>query len=109
MAATPVTVVRPTIDGVADPTLVAADATNGNSVPNIAGLIVVLNNTDSASHDVVFKTPVTHGGYAVADKTVTITATTKRNFAGFPTSQFGKTLEFTANSTTVTVGAIAPA
>lgn len=109
MAATAVTVVRSTISGVADPTLVAADTVNGNSVPNIDGLILVLNNTDSGSHTVTFTTPVTHGGYAVADHTVTLNATTKRNFSNFPTAQFGKTLIFTANSNTVTVGAIAPA
>lgn len=109
MPATAVTVVRPTIDGVADPTLVAADATNGNSVPNLAGLILILNNTDTNPHDVVFTTPVTHGGYAVADKTVTIAATTKRNFANFPSDSFGRTITFTANATSVTVGAMAPA
>jgi hypothetical protein len=109
MPATAVTVVRPTIAGVADPTPVAADTVNGNSVPNLDGLVLVLNNTDASSHTVTFTTPVTHGGYAVADYTVTLNATTKRNFSNFPTEQFGRTLTFTANSNTVTIAAMAPA
>jgi hypothetical protein len=109
MPATAVTVTRPTINGVADPTPVDADPTNGNSVPNVAGLILTLNNTDASSHDVIFTTSATHGGYDVSDKTVTIAATTKRNFSNFPASSFGRTLVFTANSTTVKVSAMAPA
>lgn len=110
MPVTAVTVTRPTIDGVNDPTPVAADATNGNSVPNIAGLVLTLNNTDSSNpHTVVFTTPVTHGGYAVADKTVTLAASAKKNFSNFPTDSFGRTLTFTANSASVMVSAMAPA
>lgn len=106
MPATAVTVVRPTTAGVADPTLVATDVVNGNSVPNTNGLVLVLNNTDASSHTVTFTTPSVHSGYAVADLTVTLTATTKRNFSNFPPEAFGRTLEFISNSTTVTVGAI---
>lgn len=106
MPATAVTVVRPTTAGVADPTPADADTVNGNSVPNTRGLVLTLNNTDASPHDVVFTTPGTHSGYAVADLTVTLGATTKRNFSGFPPEAFGRTLEFTANSTTVKVSAV---
>lgn len=109
MAATPITVVRPNINGVSDPTPVAADATNGNSVPNVAGLILTLNNTDSNPHTVTVVTPATHSGYAVADLVITLAATTKKNFSNFPTEAFGRTITFTANSTTVMVSAMAPA
>jgi hypothetical protein len=109
MPATAVTVARPTIDGVVTPAAVNADATNGNSVPNLAGLILTLKNTDTNPHDVVFQTPVTHGGYAVADKTVTIAAGVTKNFSNFPSDSFGRTLTFTANATTVTIIAMAPA
>lgn len=109
MAATPVTVVRPTIQGVNDPTPVAANNTDGNTVPNVAGLILTLNNTDTNPHDVVFVTPATHAGYAVADLTVTLAASAKKNFANFPADAFGRTVTFTANSNTVMVSAMAPA
>jgi hypothetical protein len=109
MPATAVTVVRPTIEGVNSPTAVACDTVNGNSVPNIAGLVVTFENTDVSSHTVTFTTPVTHGGYAVADKTVTLTAGAVKNFSNFPTDSFGRTLTFTANSNTVEVAAMAPA
>lgn len=109
MAATPVTVVRPTISGVADPTPVAADAVNGNSVPNLDNLILILNNTDSNPHTVTVVTPATHAGYAVADLVINLSATTKRSFSNFPSDAFGRTLVFTANSSTVTISAIAPA
>jgi hypothetical protein len=110
MAATPVTVVRPTIGGVNDPTPVAADTVNGNSVPNVAGLILTLNNTDSGgSHTVTFVTPATHAGYAVADPVVTLVASAKKNFSNFPSDAFGRTLTFTANSNQVMISAMAPA
>jgi hypothetical protein len=109
MPATAVTVTRPTIAGVADPTPVAADTVNGNSVPNLAGLILTLNNTDASSHTVTVTTTATHGGYAVEDLVITLNATTKRNFSNFPTAQFGGTLTFTANSNTVMISAMAPA
>jgi hypothetical protein len=109
MAATAVTVVRATINGVNDPTPVAADPTNGNSVPNVEGLILTLNNTDASSHTVTFVTPATHAGYAVADLVVTLTASAKKSFANFPSDAFGRTVTFTANSATVMVSAMAPA
>lgn len=108
MPATAVTVARSAIDGVNNPTPVAADATNGNSVPNLEGLVLILENTDASPHDVVFQTPVTHGGYAVADKTVTLAAGANKAFSNFPSDSFGRTLTFTANSATVTIAAIAP-
>lgn len=109
MPATAVTVVRPTIDGVTPPSAVASDATNGNSVPNIAGLILTLNNTDTNPHTIAFVTPVTHGGYAVSDKSVALAAGAVKAFSNFPSDSFGRTLTFTTGSATVTVSAMAPA
>lgn len=109
MPATAVTVTRPTIDGVTNPTPSASDATNGNSVPNLTGLILTLNNTDTNPHTVNFVTPVTHGGYAVADKSVTLAAGAVKCFSNFPSDSFGRTLEFTTGSATVTILALAPA
>lgn len=109
MPATAITVVRPTIDGVTPPSAVASDATNGNSVPNLAGLVLTLDNTDTNPHTIAFVTPVTHGGYAVSDKSVVLTAGSVKAFSNFPSDSFGRTLEFTTGSATVTVTAVAPA
>lgn len=107
MAATAITVVRPTISGVASPTPVGADVTNGNSVPNTSGLVLTLSNTDATSRVVTFLTPVKHSGYDVADPTVTLTAGQVRNFSKFPTSAFGRKLEFTTTSNLVQISAMA--
>lgn len=110
MPATAVTVTRPTIDGVTTPTAVASNATDGNTVPNVSGLLLTLNNTDAANpHTINFVTPVTHGGYAVADKSVTLLASTSKVFANFPSETFGRTLTFTTGSATVTIVAMAAA
>jgi hypothetical protein len=109
MPATAVTVARPTIDGVVVPAAVASDATNGNVLPNLAGLILTLNNTDTNPHTINFVTPVTHGGYAVADKSVTLAAGAVKAFSNFPSESFGRNLEFTTGSATVTISAVAPA
>jgi hypothetical protein len=110
MPATAVTVTRPTIDGVTVPAAVASDATNGNVVPNLAGLILTLNNTDASNpHTINFVTPVTHGGYAVADKSVVLAASTVKAFSNFPSESFGRNLQFTTGSATVTISAVAPA
>lgn len=109
MPATAVTVTRTTIDGVADPTPVAADVTNGNSVPNLKGLILTLNNSGASTYTVTFTTPATHTGYAVSDLTVSLAAGVKRNYSNFPSAAFGKTLTFTAQNAAVMVSAMAPA
>lgn len=107
MAATAVTVARPTIDGVNSPTAVAMDAANGNSVVNSRGLILTIENTDSGPRVVTFTTPVTHGEYAVADKTVTLAAAAKKNFSNFPADTFGRTLLFSTDSALVKASAMA--
>lgn len=109
MPATAVTVTRPTIDGVTPPSAVASDATNGNTVPNVQGLILTLNNTDTNPHTITFITPVTHGGYAVSDKTVSLAAGAVKAFSNFPSESFGRDLQFTTGSATVTITALAPA
>jgi hypothetical protein len=109
MPATAVTVARPNISGVNSPTPVAADTVNGNSVPNMNGLILTLENTGASSYTVTFVTPVTHAGYAVDDLIVTLTAGAKKNFSNFPSAAFGSTLTFTANNAAVEISAMAPA
>jgi hypothetical protein len=109
MAATPITVTRTTISGVNSPTPAAADTVNGNSVPNLDGLILTLENTGGSPATVTFATPVTHGGYAVADLQVTLAAAAKKNYSNFPAASFGRTVTFTASSADVDISAMAPA
>ena len=109
MPATPVTVARPNISGVDSPTPLAANTADGNSMPNVNGLILTLENTGATSHTVTFVTPVTHAGYAVSDLTVTLIAGAKKNFSNFPSAAFGSTLTFTANHAEIEISAMAPA
>lgn len=104
--ATAITPAKPSLAGVNTPTAVACDVT-GNTVPNSAGLVLMLENTDAAPHDVVFTTPVEHGGFEVEDYTVTLAAGAKKCFSGFEGTAFGRTITFTAADAQVEVIALA--
>lgn len=108
MPATAITVTRPDRTGATTPATAACDNTNGNSVPNSDGLVLMFENADvSNPHDVVFTTPVQVGGFAVADYTVTLAASAKKSFCGFAGTTFGRTLIFTASSAQIKVAAVA--
>lgn len=106
MAATAITPAKPNLDGVTTPTTVAIDTTNGNSVSNSPGLIIMLDNTDGSNpHDVIFTTPVEHGGFDVEDYTVTLAASAKKSFAKFAGTSFGRTITLNCTSALVKVAA----
>lgn len=109
MPATAITVARPNISGVNSPTPVAADVTNGNSVPNLKNLILTLNNSGASTYTVTVTTPVTHAGYAVDDLVISLAAGVTKNFSNFPGAAFGSTLTLTANNAAVMISAMAPA
>lgn len=108
MPATAITVTKPNRTGVTTPATAACDNTNGNSVSNSAGLILMFENSDASNpHDVIFTTPVEQSGLAVADYSVTLAASAKKSFAGFSGDTFGRTIVFTASSNLVKVAAVA--
>lgn len=108
MPATPITAVKPTdpkAGGTAPMTPVACDVTNGNSIPNNAGLMLRFKNTDAASRTVTFTTPATVSSHTVEDPVINLAAGASRDFSKLPVNAYGTTLEFTASSALVTVEA----
>lgn len=96
--------ITPTIAVPAGATPVAeanGDNVNGHYVDNRDGkTIVVVRNADAgAPHSVTFVTTATLGGFAVADQTVSIPASSSREFGGFDTRLFGKSLQIDVDST----------
>lgn len=105
-AATVLTATEVTRAGVAMPTGVASDATNGNAIANDGNLLLILDNTDSASHTVTFAIHGTLDGVASPGKTVTLAATTVRVAGPFPTSVYGDVLGITTTAANVTIAAL---
>lgn len=67
-----------------------ADAVNGNDFPNTGGEFLHVKNTGAAPVTLTIPTPVTIDGLAVADRTVSIPATTGDLFIGpFDNSFYG--------------------
>lgn len=64
------------------------------------------NSDVSNPHTVVFTTPLEVGGFQVEDYTVTLAASAKKSFAGFPGTTFGRTIAFTADDVAVKVAAL---
>lgn len=98
--ATQITPVKVTQTGSDVTTPVAADLANGNSVANVSGIQVTVDNSAGASDiTVTFVTSATVEGYAVADVTATVPANKKRVFGRFSRTLYGDTVEFTCSAT----------
>lgn len=105
MAATAITLTAPSKAGIAAAAEVDADITNGNSLPNKPGVMLVLRNADAAAQNITFTTPATAGGMDVVEHTVSLPAGATRYFARFPPEAFGSTVTFTAGTALVKVAA----
>lgn len=64
-------------------TLVAAH-TDGNMFINTGRTFVIVNNADAAAKTVTFQTPLEVDGQGVADKVVSVPATSERLIGPFP-------------------------
>jgi hypothetical protein len=93
--------------GTASHTPDACDATNGNSVTNGPTMTLEFTNTDTASHTVVIAQPGTRDGVASPGRSYTIPASTTIpvRVGYLPSSIYGNTVTFTANSAMVKVAA----
>lgn len=78
MARTQLTINAITASGLTDPSPTAGDAVNGNYIAGNDGRIMLrVTNTDGgAPHDITFITPGSVGGLAVADRVVSVAAST---------------------------------
>lgn len=96
MSATKLTPVRVSQTGVSVPTPVNADLTNGNSVPNLDTVRLVIANASEATSPVTvtFVTTATVEGYAVADYTATVPVGESKAFGKFSHVLFGDAVEF---------------
>ncbi|MBN9393437.1 MAG: hypothetical protein J0I20_35730 [Chloroflexi bacterium] len=69
----------------------APDASNGETIPNDGKTILHIKNTNGTPLTVTIATPGTVDGLAVADRTVTVPATTGDRFIGpFPTGTYNQ-------------------
>lgn len=98
MARTILPVTKASRAGVSSPTEQAGDTTNGNVVTNSGRTIITVRNADTTSHQVTFRTPGTVDGLAVADRQVTVDASTSMDFGDFPTNIYGSQLQIDVDS-----------
>jgi zona occludens toxin (predicted ATPase) len=93
---------------VADPAGTAADATNGNTCTNSGATAFRLKNTVGSQQTVIFTTPVTVEGYAVADQTVTLPLSATQWVGRFDIKNFGARIVMLASNAGVLITAFEP-
>src|SRR5690349_4664641 len=98
MARTVLPVTQAVRGGVASPTEQAGDPTNGHVVTNSGRTILTVRNADTSSHQVTFETPGTVDGQAIADRVVTVAASSSQDFGDLPTSVYGTQLKIDVDS-----------
>jgi hypothetical protein len=92
----------------ADPTNVACDAVNGNITPNSGATCFRIQNSDTASHTLVFTSIVVEDSLALADLTVTIGASGVVWVSQLPVDIFGAQVSYLASNALVKVTAFEP-
>jgi hypothetical protein len=91
-----------------DPTNVACDAVNGNITPNTGATCFRIQNSDTASHTVVFTSIVVEDSLALADLTVTVAASAVLWVSQLPVDIFGAQVSYLASNALVKVTAFEP-
>lgn len=99
MARNVLPVTHPVRGGVASPTEQAGDSSNGHVVTNSGQTIVTVRNADASNpHSVTLITPGTVDGQTIGDRTVSIAASSSRDFGGLPTSVYGSQMQIDVDS-----------
>lgn len=98
MARTVLPVTKAVRGGVASPTEQAGDSTNGHVVTNSGRTIVTIRNADTSSHTATLVTPGTVDGQAIADRVITIGASSSQDIGALPTSIYGSKLQINVDS-----------
>lgn len=91
-------VTRPSRSGVASPTEVAGDPTNGHVVANTGRTIITVRNADSASHTVTWVIPGKVDDQPVTARTASIPAGVSRDFGQFQIDIYGAQLAINVDS-----------
>lgn len=100
---------RPTRAGVARVAEADGNTTDGHVVANTGRTVVTVRNADGAgAHSVTFVIPGTVDGQAVSDRTVSIPASTSRDFGGFPTDVYSSQMAINVDSTQLKLQALEP-
>lgn len=86
---------------------VAADTTNGDTVPNGGSTILVMNNTAASSGTVTVVTTSTVDGLPVNDRVFTVPASTIQLVKLGPVSVYGTTTRVDCSASTLRVAAYA--
>lgn len=98
MARTVLPVTKADRGGVTSPTEQAGDTVNGHVVANSGRTIITVHNSDTSPHQITFETPGTVDGLAVADRQVSIPASTSQDFGDFPVSVYGSQMKIDVDS-----------
>lgn len=86
---------------------VAADTTNGDTIPNGGSTILVMNNTAASSGTVTVVTTSTVDGLPVNDRVFTVPATTIQLVKLGPVSVYGTSTRVDCSAATLRVAAYA--
>lgn len=85
----------------------AADATNGNVVANDGATVLIMLNSDSATHTLTVQLAGGVDGATAGPKTYTLPVSATRQWVGvFPVQYFGNQLLFNVDSALVNVQAV---
>lgn len=109
MARAVLTPTRPTRDGVARVAEADGNTVDGHVVANTGRTVITVRNADAGgAHSVTFVIPATIDGQAVADRTVSIPASTSRDFGSFPIGIYASQMAINVDSTQVKLQALEP-
>lgn len=111
MAATPLVPLNPTRQGVADPTEVATDATNGNSFTNTGKTIFRVHNADGAApHAFTVSFPQGFGpdNAVITPLSDTVGISGTSWYGDFDPSVFGSVLHILSSSVQLKITVIEP-
>lgn len=88
------------------PAATVGDATENHSVQNDGRVILIVNNTGAASHDITFHTARTIDGLAAPTRVETIPAGQTQVIGPFPPTDYGTTLLVDVAHAELTINAI---
>jgi mRNA-degrading endonuclease toxin of MazEF toxin-antitoxin module len=94
--------------GNADPTETDGDPVNQHALPNTGRTVLRVRNAGATALDLTLVTPVTVGGRAVEDTTVSIPAGATRTFGSLSTGLYGTSVPIDVESTDLKLLAFEP-
>lgn len=100
---------RPARAGVTRVAEVDGNTVDGHVVRNTGRTVVTVRNADAGgAHTVTFVIPGTVDGQAVADRTVSIPASSSRDFGGFDPAIYASQMAIDVDSTQLKLQALEP-